>query len=85
MADSTTGTALALTGYDGMRILRDVAKRRTSFFLDPELSDGLKALKARDGVAEGEAIRRAIADYLAKRGIRVAQADLHRAPTRRRS
>jgi hypothetical protein len=44
-------------------------KRRTSFFLDPELGDGLKALKARDGVPEAEAIRRAIAEYLEKRGI----------------
>jgi hypothetical protein len=63
-----------------------VSKRRTSFFLDPALGDGLKALKARDGVGEGEAIRRAIAEYLEKRGISNGQkAERQRAATRRRS
>lgn len=73
--------------YAGESILPVVAKRRTSFFLDPALGDGLKALKARDGVPEAEAIRRGIAEYLEKRGIRVAlqQADRPRASTRKRS
>lgn len=46
-------------------------RRRTSFFVDEELAVGLKALKARDGVPESEAIRRAIGEYLDKRGIAV--------------
>lgn len=44
-------------------------RRRTSFFVDDALAAGLKALKARDGVPEAEAIRRAIAEYLERRGI----------------
>jgi hypothetical protein len=38
-------------------------------FLDQHLIDGLKALKHRDGTPEAEAIRRAIADYLNRRGV----------------
>jgi hypothetical protein len=48
-------------------------RRRTSFFVDDELSAGLKALKARDGTPEAEAIRRAIAEYLDRRGVRVVE------------
>ncbi len=63
-----------------------VPRRRTSFFLDPELGEGLKALKARDGVPEAEAIRRAIADYLEKRGISFGhKAERKQAATRKRS
>jgi hypothetical protein len=43
--------------------------RRTSFFLETTSMAGLKALKARDGIPEGEAIRRAIAGYLRGQGI----------------
>lgn len=43
-------------------------RKRTSVFLNPEHLEGLKALKARDGVPEAESIRRAIAEYLDKRG-----------------
>jgi len=46
-------------------------RRRTSFFVDDELAEGLKALKSRDGVPEAEAIRRAIAEYLERRGVKV--------------
>jgi hypothetical protein len=44
-----------------------------SFIIDPALDAGLKALKRRDGTPASEAIRRAIAEYLAKRGIRVTE------------
>lgn len=57
-------------------------RKRTSVFLDPELLEGLKALKARDGMPEAEAIRRAIADYLARRGVSI-KAGRKRAVTRR--
>jgi hypothetical protein len=71
--------------YVGARIIESVPKRRTSVFLEPEMGDGLKALKARDGVPEGEAIRRAIAEYLEKRGIVVKhKAERKRAATRKR-
>jgi hypothetical protein len=44
-------------------------RKRTSVFFDPDLVAGLKALKERDGTPEAEAIRRGIAENLAKRGI----------------
>jgi hypothetical protein len=44
-------------------------RQRTSVFLDPFLFAGLKELKARDGVTEAEAIRRAIGEYLTRRGV----------------
>ncbi len=40
-----------------------------SFLLPPEMDRGLKALKERDGVPEGVAIRRAIALFLADMGV----------------
>jgi len=61
------------------------SRKRTSVFLDPELLDGLKALKARDGTPEAEAIRRAIAEYLERRGVTGRKADRKRASTRKRS
>lgn len=39
-------------------------------FLDENLKAGLRALKDRDGVPAAEAVRRAVAEYLEKRGIR---------------
>ena len=44
-------------------------RMRYSFFLDDELAEGLKALKARDGISEAEAVRRALAAYLTQRGV----------------
>ena len=46
-------------------------KARYSFMIDPELAEGLKALKAKDGASESESIRRALADYLKKKGVTV--------------
>jgi len=60
-------------------------RKRTSVFLDPELLDGLKALKARDGTPEAEAIRRALAEYLERRGVSGQKAERKRPSTRRRS
>lgn len=61
-------------------------RRRTSLYIDEELSAGLKQLKARDGMPEAEAVRRAVAEYLEKRGIALAahKTDRKRAPTRKR-
>jgi hypothetical protein len=44
-------------------------RMRTSVFLDPELVEGLKALKRQHGTPEAESIRRAIAAYLTAQGV----------------
>ena len=40
-----------------------------NFYIDPELADGLKRLKERDGIPEAETVRRALNDYLVKKGV----------------
>ncbi len=40
-----------------------------NFKIDPELREGLKALKRREGVSEGESCRRALALYLRRKGV----------------
>ena len=47
--------------------------RAYNFRIDPELADGLKALKARDGVAESETIRRAVRAWFRKSGLSPAK------------
>ncbi len=44
-------------------------KKLCNFYLDPELVEGLKVLKERDGASEGESVRRALARYLKKQGV----------------
>lgn len=44
-------------------------KRLHSFFLDPELTDALKRMKERDGIPEGEQVRRALREWLEKVGM----------------
>ena len=56
-------------------------KKAYTFMIDPELDAALKALKARDGASEGESIRRALVDYLKKKGVTV-KAPRKRASTR---
>ena len=60
-------------------------KKRYSFFIDDELDAGLKALKQRDGIAEAEAIRRAIGEFLKRKGIGTKKADRKRVSARKRS
>jgi Arc/MetJ-type ribon-helix-helix transcriptional regulator len=38
-----------------------------SFAIDPDLAEGLKTVKERDGISESEQIRRAIRQWLADR------------------
>jgi hypothetical protein len=45
--------------------------QRYCVFMSPELKRGLEALKARDGISESEAIRRAVAEFLKKRRIAI--------------
>jgi metal-responsive CopG/Arc/MetJ family transcriptional regulator len=47
--------------------------RRVAVFIPEQLLAGLKALKAEHGTPEAESIRRAIAAYLAAKGIETAQ------------
>lgn len=58
-------------------------RKRYSFWIDAAQSEGLKAVKERDGVLESEQIRRAIDAWLQEKGVR--RADRKRAPTRKRS
>lgn len=44
-------------------------KRLYNFWIDPDLDDGLKAVKAQDGIPESEQIRRALREWLEKRGV----------------
>lgn len=45
-------------------------RRRYSFWIDDDQAEGLKVVKERDGVLESEQIRRAINDWLEKKGVR---------------
>jgi predicted DNA-binding protein len=47
--------------------------RRISLFLPEDLLAGLKALKVEHGRPEAESIRRAIAAYLAEKGVKPSQ------------
>jgi len=44
-------------------------RRLYNFRIDPDLDAGLKAVKERDGVAESEQIRRALKDWLVRKGV----------------
>ena len=54
-----------------------------NFYIDPELAEGLKALKARTGAPEAETVRRALAKYLGKAGV-IKKTERKRAVTRKR-
>ena len=57
-------------------------KKACTFMIDPELDEGLKALKRRDGASESESIRRALTAYLKRKG--VMKAERKRGPARSR-
>jgi hypothetical protein len=59
-------------------------KRVYSFMIDPELADALKQLKERDGIAEGEQIRRALQSWFKTKGVKV-KSERKQAGTRKRS
>jgi hypothetical protein len=40
-----------------------------NFYIDPDLAEGLKALKQRDGVPESEQVRRAVREWLQRKGV----------------
>jgi hypothetical protein len=45
------------------------ARKKYSFWIDEQQAEGLKSVKERDGVLESEQIRRAIDDWLHKKGV----------------
>jgi hypothetical protein len=46
------------------------SRKKYSFWIDDSQADGLKVVKERDGVLESEQIRRAINDWLQKKGVK---------------
>ena len=58
-------------------------RKLTTFRIDEDLLDGLRTVWERDGVQVPEQVRRAIRDWLKKKGVTL-QADRRRALTRRR-
>ena len=59
--------------------------RLYSVYLPAELKRGLERLKARDGISESEAVRRALAEFLKRRRIRLGPAEKGGKRTTRRS
>jgi hypothetical protein len=58
-------------------------RARYTFFIDDEQREGLRDIKQREGIPESEQIRRAVDDWLVKRGVRKAAP--RRAATRRKA
>jgi hypothetical protein len=56
-------------------------KKQTAFRIDPEILDGLQAVKDRDGVPISEQVRRALTAWLESKGIKTER---KRAVTRKR-
>ncbi len=57
-------------------------RRLYNFRIDADLDAGLKRVKERDGIAESEQIRRALREWLGKKG--VMKAERKRGATRSR-
>jgi hypothetical protein len=60
------------------------AKKQTAFRIDPEILDGLQAVKDRDGVPISEQVRRALVAWLESKGLG-KKTDRPRGATRKRS
>jgi hypothetical protein len=61
-----------------------LSRKRYSFWIDDDQAEGLKVVKERDGVLESEQIRRAIDEWLQKKGVK-RKTERPRAVTRKRS
>lgn len=57
---------------------------RYDFYVDPEQLEGLRLVRERDGVLPSEQIRRAIAAWLERKGVK-QKTERKRAATRKRS
>jgi hypothetical protein len=70
---------------DGALHLPAMAVRKlTNFRNDPDLAAGLKLVKERDGIPEGEQLRRALRAWLEAKGA-LTKAASRRAATRRKA
>jgi hypothetical protein len=58
-------------------------KRRYTFWINEAEAEGLKSVKAEEGIAESEQIRQAVRDWLKKKGVSV-RAERKRGVTRKR-
>jgi hypothetical protein len=59
-------------------------KKQTAFRLEPDILEGLQAIKVRDGVPISEQVRRALRDWIESKGVNV-KAERKRAATRKRA
>lgn len=59
--------------------------RLTNFMIEPELSEGLKLVKERDGISEAEQIRRGIRLWLDSKGVKLKAASRPRAKRGRKA
>jgi hypothetical protein len=59
--------------------------RRVSLFLPADLLNGLERLKHQYGTPQAESIRRAIAAYLAEKGVKTTAGNRTRARNRKRA
>jgi hypothetical protein len=59
-------------------------RRTVTFRIDDDLIDGLQLVWDRDGVPVSEQLRRAVQDWLEKKGVKL-KAERKRAGTRKRS
>jgi hypothetical protein len=61
-------------------------RKRVNFYLDEALLAGLKELKARVGIPESEAVRRAVAEYLERNAVVAVRKAQRKSPgTRKRT
>jgi hypothetical protein len=59
------------------------AQKTFTFVLPGNLKDGLQAVRARDGIAEAEQIRRGVQMWLESKGVRVKTASRRVSPRRK--
>jgi hypothetical protein len=64
--------------------MENMTRQRFNFWIDDDLRDGLKAIRDRDGIVESEQIRRAVRDWLQKKGVG-AKPDRSRVVARKRA
>ena len=69
----STASSTESTGRNStiLYIIVYVTRKFYNFYIDLDLADGLKAIKARDGISESEQIRRAIRTWLEAKGHRL--------------
>jgi len=60
-------------------------RTRYTFYIDEEQRAALATIKERDGISESEQIRRAVQEWIAKKGVSVKKTERKRATTRKRS